>query len=282
MLPLELQEWLFNEGYDWQLDESISGGDSCSNIICRKPDGVSVFVKYMDAPPSNFFQCESDGLAYLSQVSNVRTPEVYACGQSYLALEYIPAKQHAPNFWELLGRQLAGVHELARDQYGFINDNYCGRTLQVNTWTDDPYAFFAEYRLLNLAEAAFDRRLLAVGDLQAIESLCLRLSNIVPYQPASLLHGDLWSGNVHVSEDGLPVFIDPAVYFSWPEIDIAMTRLFGSFDQRFYDAYTEVRSLEQGWEGRLDLYNLYPLLNHLLLFGQSYLPKVRDILAKYA
>jgi len=282
MLPLELQDWLYNEGFDWQDEDGIAGGDSCANIVCHHRDGDPVFIKYMDSPPPNFFECESEGLAYLSQVSNIRTPKVYACGQSYLVLEYIRPNQHVPDFWEQLGEQLASVHQLTRSQSGFVNDNYCGRTLQVNTWTDDPFQFFSECRLLPLAEAAYDARLLAVGDLQAVEALCFRLPNLVPDQPASLLHGDLWSGNVHVSEQGRPVLIDPAVYFAWPEIDLAMTRLFGSFDRRFYDAYQGVRSLEKGWEARLDLYNLYPLLNHLLLFGQSYLPKVRSILAQFA
>lgn len=290
MLPLELQEWLFNEGYDWHEESFSFGGDTCANLICYPVKGKGrasnsndpVFVKYMGSPPPNFFQCESEGLDYLSQVSNVRTPKVYAYGETYLVLEYIKPQQYAPNFWELLGEQLASVHELTRDEFGFINDNYCGVTRQINTLNEDGFEFFAQQRLLVLAEKAYDKGLLAVGDLQAIEALCLRLDNIVPPQAASLLHGDFWSGNVHVSADGLPVFIDPAVYFSWPEIDLAMTKLFGGFDKRFYEAYQGVRKLEQGWEGRLELYNLYPLLNHLILFGDSYLPKVRDILARYA
>ena len=240
MLPLELQQWLYNEGYDWHTDESVSGGDSCANLVCRHPNGDTIFVKYMGSAPPNFFECESEGLAYLSQISNIRTPKVFACSSTFLVLEHIRANQHVPDFWEQLGHQLASVHQFTRGQYGFVNDNYCGLTHQVNTLTDDASTFFAEYRLLSLAEKAFDGGLLAIGDLQAIESLCLRLDNIIPEQPASLLHGDLWSGNVHVSEVGRPVLIDPAVYFGWAEIDIAMTRLFGGFDKRFYDAYIEL------------------------------------------
>ncbi|MCH2159893.1 MAG: fructosamine kinase family protein [Oleiphilaceae bacterium] len=282
MLPLELQEWLFNEGYDWQDEQTVLGGDTCANIVCSHRSEPPVFIKYMASAPPSFFQCEAEGLSYLSSVSNVCTPDVYAYGQSYLVLEYIRPNQLSKDFWEQLGVQLAAIHSLTRDEYGFVNDNYCGRTVQSNKLTKDPFNFFAEQRLMVLAEKAFDLNFLAVGDLQAIEALCLRLDNIVPYQLASLLHGDLWSGNVHSNQLGLPVFIDPAVYYGWAETDIAMTRLFGAFDQRFYDAYQSVCPMEQGWEGRLDLYNLYPLLNHLVLFGQSYLPKVRDVLAKYA
>lgn len=282
MLPLELQEWLYNEGYQWREEATVSGGDSCANVICKHPSGGEAFVKYMDAARPDFFECEADGLAYLSQISNVKTPKVLAYGRSFLALEYIRPNQLCPDFWDQLGVQLASIHSITSDQYGFLNDNYCGRTRQVNTLMEDGWQFFAEFRLMHLIEIAFDRRLAAIGDLQAMEALCLRLGELIPYQKASLLHGDLWSGNIHANEGGLPVLIDPAVYFSWPEIDIAMTRLFGRFDQRFYDAYLEAHPLEQGWEGRLELYNLYPLLNHLILFGESYLPKVRDILARYA
>jgi protein-ribulosamine 3-kinase len=282
MLPLELQEWLYNEGYDWSEADAVSGGDTSANVVCKHPKAESIFVKYMDSAPPDFFQCEAEGLSYLSSVSNVRTPKVLAYGRSYLALEYIRPNQHVATFWEELGRELALIHEIKRDQSGFINDNYCGRTRQLNTLNSDPWQFFAECRLLPLAERAYDRSLLAVQDLQAIESLCLRLSSLIPDQGACLLHGDLWSGNVHVSEQGLPVLIDPAIYFSWPEIDLAMTTLFGRFDERFYKAYQEVKPLERGWAGRLDLYNLYPLLNHLLLFGSVYLPKVRAVLAEYA
>jgi len=282
MLPLELQEWLYNEGFQWDGHNAEEGGDSCANVVCTNQSGGRIFVKYMDAAPLDFFESEAEGLAYLSQVSNVRTPKVLAHGRCFLVLEYIRQNQLSSDFWEQLGLQLGSIHTLTRDQFGFVNDNYCGRTRQINTLSDDGWHFFAEQRLMTLAEMAFDRRAAAIGDLQAMEALCLRLEELIPPQPASLLHGDLWSGNVHSNEDGLPVLIDPAVYFSWPEIDIAMTTLFGRFDQRFYEAYLDVHPLEQGWESRLELYNLYPLLNHLVLFGESYLPKVRDILARYA
>lgn len=283
MLPLELQEWLYNEGFEWNLDTTgIEGGDICQNTLCTDLSGETIFVKYMDSPPSGFFQCEAEGLAYLSDISNVRTPKVYASGKHFLVLEYIKPMQHAADFWEQLGHQLANIHNVSRDQSGFINDNYCGTTLQKNTPDSDPYRFFVDNRILSLAERACDRGLLNIGDLQALEAICLRLPNLIPDQAAGLLHGDFWVGNVHVSETGLPVFIDPAVYFSWPEIDLAMTSLFGGFDPRFYEAYQEVRALELGWRERLDLYNLYPLLNHLLLFGKSYLSRVRASISRYS
>lgn len=105
---------------------------------------------------------------------------------------------------------------------------------------------------------------------------------MIPQQSPVLLHGDLWSGNVHTDSDGKPVLIDPAVYYGWAEADLAMTALFGGFSSYFYAAYQEVRPLDSGWERRLELYNLWHLLNHLHLFGESYLSDVKQVIKKYA
>jgi fructosamine-3-kinase len=282
MLPQDLDNWLSAAAFYPLHDTVVDGGSICRNVVCENTTGDRLFVKYLDEAPANFFQCEAEGLSYLQSASNVKTPKVHACGANFLALSYIPPKHHSADYWETLGRQLALIHSLTRDLHGFANDNYCGNRVQLNRQHKDGYEFFISNRLLPLAESALDRRLIDVSDLQAIESLCLRLDALVPEQPASLLHGDLWSGNVHVSEKGQPVFIDPAVYFSWAEIDLAMTRLFGGFDQRFYDAYEEVRPLERGWRQRIHLYNLYPVLNHLLMFGAGYLGQVRGILSRYS
>lgn len=281
MLPRDLENWLSAAAFYPLHDTAVAGGDTCSNLVCENTKGDRLFVKFLDNAPANFFQCEEEGLSYLQLVSNVKTPTVHAYGDNFLALSYISPKHHSPDYWETLGRQLALIHSLTRDLHGFANDNYCGKRIQLNRQHTDGYEFFITNRLLPLAELALDQRLMDVSDLQAIESLCHRLETLVPEQPASLLHGDLWSGNVHVSEKGQPVFIDPAVYFSWAEIDLAMTRLFGGFDKRFYDAYEEVRPLERGWRQRIHLYNLYPLLNHLLMFGSGYLGQVRGILSRY-
>jgi fructosamine-3-kinase len=111
--------------------------------------------------------------------------------------------------------------------------------------------------------------------------LAARLPQLVPQQPASLLHGDLWSGNAISDRHGAPAIIDPAVYYGWAEAELAMTALFGAFAESFYQAYQEMRPLESGWRERFDIYNLYHLLNHLNLFGESYLGEVRAILRRY-
>ncbi len=118
--------------------------------------------------------------------------------------------------------------------------------------------------------------------IRELEVLVENLENLVPDQPASLLHGDLWSGNAIVDDTGSPTIIDPAVYYGWAEAELAMTTLFGSFPQAFYDSYVETRPLEQGYRERFPIYNLYHLLNHLNLFGSSYLPQILSILNRYS
>ena len=118
--------------------------------------------------------------------------------------------------------------------------------------------------------------------MDQVERVCDRLPELIPEQAPALLHGDLWSGNVHAGPDGLPVLIDPAVYQGWPEAELAMTRLFGGFDQAFYDAYESSYPVLADWRERIPLYNLWHLLNHLSLFGRSYLQEVDSILRRYA
>ena len=126
------------------------------------------------------------------------------------------------------------------------------------------------------------RGYLNVKDVDQIERLIGKLNQLVPQQPASLLHGDLWSGNAISDSEGSPALIDPAVYFGWAEADLAMTDLFGGFSDAFYSAYNEVNPLASGWRERFPIYNLYHLLNHVNLFGQSYLSQVRTILKAFA
>lgn len=126
-----------------------------------------------------------------------------------------------------------------------------------------------------------NQALLNTQDIRNLERLMRSLPELIPEQPASLLHGDLWSGNLITDKRGMPAIIDPAVYFGWAEADLAMTDLFGTYPPDFYGAYNEVRPLDPGYRSRYPIYNLYHLLNHLNLFGRGYLSQVRTVLSQF-
>ncbi len=283
MWPEALQAWMVSNGYGRQpRRQALSGGSISQAWQVSAPGKDALFVKVNEQAPQGFFEAEAEGLAYLHHSANVHVPQVQAIGAQFLILDYLKPAPARTDFWLTLGRQLAALHGCTRKEFGFFNDNFCGSTPQRNSFHSDGYTFFAEQRLWPLANFAHAQALLAPGDLADLERLIQRLPEHIPGQPASLLHGDLWSGNIHTSPRGEPVFIDPAVYFGWAEIDLAMTVLFGGFPDTFYDAYQEVRPLEPGWRRRLDVYNLYPLLNHLVLFGGAYLPRVRQVLQQFS
>ena len=174
------------------------------------------------------------------------------------------------------------MHRHVQEKFGFSMDNFCGSRLQVNTTTEDGFEFFANHRILNLASSAFHRNLINRDDLSNLEYIAANLSRWIPEQPAVPLHGDLWSGNIHCDEQGQPALIDPATYWGWPEAELAMTTLFGGFSSVFYDSYGENSEMAADWLERAPLYNLYHLLNHLLLFGSSYLAQIRSISQRFA
>ena len=146
---------------------------------------------------------------------------------------------------------------------------------------ENGHDFFREQRLRIQIKWANNKSLLDPKDIQKLEGLLLRLPELIPEQPASLLHGDLWSGNLITNRNGKPTLIDPAVYYGWAEADLAMTDLFGHYPDEFYQAYTNINPLEAGYRSRFPLYNLYHLINHLNLFGRGYLSQIRTILNQY-
>ena len=232
------------------------------------------------------FQAEADGLEELRAAGEIRVPEVIDCGvsggTSYIVLERLPLEAGSGRVEQRFGEQLAALHRHTQDSFGWYRDNTIGPTPQINTLCDDWLTFFREHRLryqLDLAGAngyGSD-----VGELGArlLERLPTLLSDYTP--EASLLHGDLWGGNWG-SVAGEPVIFDPAVYYGDRESDIAMSMLFGGFGRAFYQAYEANWPMAPGHEMRLKLYQLYHVLNHLNLFGRSYLSRatglMRDLL----
>lgn len=237
-------------------------------------------------PPSALamFEAEAEGLAELKQAGAIRVPEVFAVGMdangAYIEMERLQLERGDRQAAAELGEALATLHRHTSDLHGWHRDNSIGPTPQHNPQTADWLAFFRTHRLQFQLDLA--ARNGYVGELQDRgKRLAARLDELFDgYDPApSLLHGDLWAGNWGVA-DGVPVIFDPAVYYGDRETDIAMTRLFGGFGSAFYSAYERAWPLAAGSAARLELYQLYHVLNHLNLFGSAYLDQALSILRR--
>lgn len=264
-------------------DASPIGG-GCINSAFRLTDGKrSYFVKTNKPASIDMFEAERDGLRAMTMPRAPRVPAPIADGATdsvaFLVLEYVPMGRLSGSGWTRLGEQLAALHRESAAAFGWHRDNTIGSTPQVNAWATGWVDFWRERRLgyqLALAEAnGLNRSVISRGrELQdRLEHL---FAGHAP-QP-SLLHGDLWSGNVAAGDRGVPVLFDPAVYYGDREADIAMSELFGRFDPRFYDAYQASWPLAPGYARRRTLYNLYHMLNHFNLFGGGYVGQVRSMI----
>ena len=281
-LPDELQHWLGPGDSASDSLQSVPGGSICRSFLLRRGDGSRLFIKLHDDPPADLFASEAASLHALDAAgAGLRIPlPLFVC-RTALVLPFIDACAPPPRYWQTLGEGLARLHRQTAPAFGLDRPTYCGLTRQDNTPCADGHEFFRERRLLHLATRCNVVGLLPTADRHDLERLAARLPRLIPAQPASLLHGDLWFGNQFAAADGVPVLVDPATCHGWREADLAMTTLFGHFPADFYDAYAQSWPLEPGWRERLPLYNLYHLLNHLLLFGASYLSSVQRILFSF-
>ncbi len=262
---------------------AVLGGGSINHVRLLQTDsGRRVVLKENASAPRDLFASEADGLRLLrSARDGPPAPEPLAWSPTFLLLDYLEPMPTAPAGWEVFGRALAQLHNHTGPDFGAVPDNYLGDAPQLNGSMVDGHAFFAERRLEPQLARAYRRALLTDRDLAAGRRVMQRLAELIPTQPASLLHGDLWSGNVIAGPGGALAVIDPAAHFGWAEADLAMTALFGGFPERFYSAYVETRTLAPGWRERFTIYNLYHLLNHLNLFGEGYLGGVRAVLQRF-
>jgi len=250
----------------------------------RTADGGRYFVKLNTAARLDMFEAEFDGLEALGLAGAIRVPAPIACGESgdcaWLLLEGLELGGCSEQAAARLGAALASQHRKRGAAHGWRRDNSIGRTPQRNTNRASWIEFWRSERLgyqIELAVRNGYPRLEKPG-----EELGRRLAEFFDgYEPVpSLLHGDLWGGNWDALAGGEPVVFDPAVYFGDRETDIAMTRLFGGFDENFYTAYEQAWPLDAGFSRRQDLYNLYHILNHLNLFGGAYLRQAAAMLDK--
>ena len=248
------------------------------------------FVKYGTGEVAETLGAEAAGLLALREASSpLVIPEVIAHAQEvtgcpgFLVLTWIETRRGGSAYGRTLGEGLAALHRYTSHRYGFDRANFIGRMPQSNRWADTWPAFFRAERLEPQASWARERGRWAASWDAPFEILLRRLDEVLPVTPpASLLHGDLWSGNALATADGQAAIIDPAVYYGHREADLALTELFGGFPPSFYDAYRSEWPLEPGYEERRSVYNLYHLLNHLNLFGGSYAGSVASTLRRFA
>ncbi len=263
----------------------LSGGDINDAFRIETNKG-QFFLKYNSASryPGMFLK-EAKGLSLLSQAAEVDIPDVVDAGEtashSYLLLEFMKTAPQKKDFWEAFGIALARLHRHTSDSFGLDHDNYIGSLPQSNYLHNTWISFFISERLERQARMARDKGLIDRPFLNKLEKLYAQLPGIIPVEPPSLIHGDLWSGNYMTGPLGHAVIIDPAVYYGHREMDIGMSRLFGGFGEAFYQAYNQEYEMEPGWIDRVDIYNLYPLLVHVNLFGGGYIGSVESILRQF-
>jgi fructosamine-3-kinase len=244
--------------------EEVTGGVVAIAGLISLHGGTQVFAKTLLEQDADVFAVESIGLAELRGHGGAKTPEVLCVSPRLLVLERMQPRRDDEHFWERLAHMVAALHmSTVTDRFGWHRAGWLGRMRQDNTWTMDGHAFFAERRILRwlqepLVEAAFDRE-----ERRSLERLCAALPELVPSQPPCLTHGDLWRENIVTTRDGAPVLIDPAVSYTWPEVDLSMLWCSPrpAAAERFFAEYQEITGLEDGWEERMPLLHLRELLS---------------------
>ncbi len=263
-------------------NSSLSGGCISDTFHCSLESGEELFVKCQPEAPQRFFALEAEGLAWLAEAEALAVPRVVGYGPQFLALEYLAPAPHTDDFDVKFGRGLARLHKFGAPSFGWHSDNYLATLHQSNPSEKHWPTFYSESRLRPLLKQCIDSGLAPQSWTLRFESLFTRMPQFAGAQePPSRLHGDLWSGNVHCAKGGVPVLIDPAVYGGNREIDLAMLELFGSPSAAFYAAYDEVHPRCEGHAQRVSLYQLYPLLAHIVLFGTSYVEPCERALAPW-
>lgn len=263
----------------------VHGGD-INEAYCIFSKEKKYFLKLNNASAyPKMFEKETDGLHNLKKYFSGKVPDVIDSGayenKQYLLLEWVEQISPQKDFWKNFGNALALMHNKPQQFFGWHTDNYIGSLQQINIPKTDWQSFYAEMRIMPMIKTLYNNSVISVADVKSTEHLCKELINIFPQEPPSFLHGDLWSGNFMVAANGYASVYDPAVYCGHREMDIGMTKLFGGFDQVFYDAYNETYPLQKNWKSRLNYTQLFPLLVHAILFGGHYINSVKTIIGKF-
>ncbi|TDQ17577.1 fructosamine-3-kinase [Algoriphagus boseongensis] len=262
----------------------IAAGNHNQGVKLDTSEG-SFFLKLNFDHERDILVKEAEGLKKLKNSTFLKVPKTFDHGRvedyNYLLSEFIPSSRQHLDYWEDLGLGLANLHLNSFSHFGLESDNFIASLHQKNHPFDNWLDFFIEQRLEPMLGKAYFDRLIPLDFLKNFQAIYPKLDSLFPKEKPALLHGDLWSGNVICDREGKPCLIDPAIYYGHREMDLAFSRLFGGFDSRFYEAYESVLPLEPGFESRIGVYNLYPLLVHLNLFGTAYLPGIEKILQRF-
>lgn len=265
--------------------ETVTGGDINLCFKLYTTSGI-FFIKLNEAEAyPAMMQTEALGLQLLASTQTFRIPAVIDFGihenWQYLLLEWIEKGTSAAGFAMEFGKHLAALHRNTQETFGLSFNNFIGRLPQQNDPGLSFPDFYAELRILPLVSILRDKGHVTSSDNAVFENLCVRLADLIPTEPPALIHGDLWAGNYLTDSGGVPVLIDPAPYFGHRESDIAMMKLFGGFPPAIFAEYQNNYPLETGWETRIPLFQLYPLLVHAVLFGGSYITQSISVAKSY-
>ena len=255
--------------------QPVSGG-CINNTLKIITNYGNFFLKWNVNASDDMFEIEVKGLELLRESMTIYIPEIISYGQRYLLMEFIERQPPLDLLWEEFGRDLSELHKVSNISFGLDHNNFIGSLLQNNQEQSNWKDFFINKRIIPQ---------LLIGDFPSefkrdFNKLFLKIEDLFPNELPSLLHGDLWNGNFIFSKDKTVVF-DPAIYFGSREMDIAMSKLFGGFNDKFYSSYNENYPLSEGWQDRIDICNLYPLLVHVNLFGGGYYSQIKNILNRF-
>lgn len=271
-----------------QLDDVITSGNAVNGGDINQAQklvfesGKIAFLKWNEDAPADMFEAEAKGLDLLrSAETDLSVPKGLAISEDYLILEWIEEGGGKPDSSYEFGIELAKLHSKTHESFGLDHDNYIGKLKQSNNEHSNWPDFFALERIEPQVKMGIESGKLTRSVLREVEQLYKKLGSIFPQEQPALLHGDLWSGNFMFTKSGEASIYDPAVYFGHREMDLAMTRLFGGFSADFYKGYNEQFPLEAGFNERVSLYNLYPILVHANLFGGSYCRQAENIIKNY-
>ena len=284
-----MSEKLIAEGVEVTLGERLKsarpmGGGCIGEVYKLELEDGTPLVAKVDREGESHLERESYMLRYLREKSDLPVPEVYHGYETLLLMEFIEGSSRFSKEAEHHAAELlAALHDISSATYGHERDTLIGSLNQPNPPMESWVEFFRDHRLLYMANVAQEAGRLPAEEMLRVERLSEKLDEIIEDpNPPALIHGDVWSANVLARADRITAFLDPALYYADPEIELAFISLFDSFGNAFLERYAEIRGIDNAFfETRRDLYNLYPLLVHTYYFGGGYLDSVRDILGRF-